>query len=171
MSILTLAKSNLLSPPFSASGSACSGARIKSDLKLPTPLPTLLSTYLLLAIGLKGGTALAKADAAELALPAVATVAIGCLIPVVSFFVLQRIARMPTTAAAAMAAFYGSVSAVTFTAAMTFMERGNFAVEGFMPSLSRDPGGPRNHRGAPARSTVQRELSGLGVGVPPCSAR
>ena len=42
---------------------------------------------------------------------------------------------MPTSAAAARAAFYGSVSAVTFTAAMTVMERGDHPVEGFMASL------------------------------------
>ena len=135
VSILTLARSNLLSPPVLSFGLGMFGARVKSDLKLPSPLPTLLSTYLLLAIGLKGGTALAKADAGELALPAVATIAIGCLIPAVTFFVLRRIAGMPTSAAAAMAAFYGSVSAVTFTAAMTFMERGDYPVEGFMASL------------------------------------
>ena len=111
------------------------GARVKSDLKLPSPLPTLLSTYLLLAIGLKGGSALAKANIRDVALPAIATIGVGCLIPTITFFVLQRIARMSTTAAAAMAAFYGSVSAVTFTAAMTFMERGEFEVEGFLPSL------------------------------------
>lgn len=135
MSILTLARANLLSPPVLGFGLGMIGTRLKSDLKLPSPLPTLLSTYLLLAIGLKGGTALAKADAADLALPALATIAVGCLIPVVTFFVLQRVARMSTSSAAAMAAFYGSVSAVTFTAAMTFMERGNYAVEGFLPSL------------------------------------
>lgn len=135
VSILTLARSNLLSPPVLSFGLGMLGTRLKSDLKFPTPLPTLLSTYLLLAIGLKGGTALAKADPGELALPAIATVAIGCLIPAVTFFVLQRVARLPAGAAAAMAAFYGSVSAVTFTAAMTFMERGDYAVEGFLPSL------------------------------------
>ena len=67
--MLTLARSNLLSPPVLSFGLGMFGTRVKSDLKLPAPLPTLLSTYLLLAIGLKGGTALAKADAAKLALP------------------------------------------------------------------------------------------------------
>lgn len=135
MSILSLAKANLLSPPVLSFGLGMFGARIKSDLKLPAPLPTLLSTYLLLAIGLKGGSALATADVGDVALPALATIGVGCLIPVVTFFVLQRGTRMSVTGAAAMAAFYGSVSAVTFTAAMTFMERGDYAVEGFLPAL------------------------------------
>lgn len=135
VSIMSLARANLLSPPVLAFGLGMLGTRMKSDLKLPAPLPTLLSTYLLLAIGLKGGAALAKADPGDVALPAIVTVGIGCLIPVVTFYVLRRLARMPAASAAAMAAFYGSVSAVTFTAAMTFMERGKYAVEGFLPSL------------------------------------
>ncbi len=135
VSILTLARANLLSPPVLSFGLGMFGARIKSDLKLPSPLPALLSTYLLLAIGLKGGSALAKSDASDVALPALATIGIGCLIPIITFFVLQRVAKLSTMNAAAMAAFYGSVSAVTFTAAMTFMERGDYAVEGFLPSL------------------------------------
>ena len=133
--MMTLARANILSPPVLGFGLGMVGTRLKSDLKLPSPLPTLLSTYLLLAIGLKGGTALAKADVSELALPAMATVGIGVAIPIVAFFVLVRIGRMSVSTAAAMAAFYGSVSAVTFTAALTFMERGGFAVEGFLPSL------------------------------------
>ena len=132
---MTLARANLLSPPVLGFGLGMVGTRLKSDMRLPTPLPTLLSTYLLLAIGLKGGTALAKAEIGELALPAVATIGVGATIPVVAFFVLLRLGRLTAHNAAAMAAFYGSVSAVTFTAAMTFMERGGFAVEGFLPSL------------------------------------
>jgi uncharacterized protein len=135
VSMLTLAKANLLSPPVLGFGLGAVGTRLKSDLKLPAPLPALLSTYLLLAIGLKGGTALAKSSVSELAVPALATLGLGIFIPLVAFFTLHRIGRLETSTAAAMAAFYGSVSAVTFTAAMTFMERGNFAVEGFLPSL------------------------------------
>jgi uncharacterized protein len=133
--MMTLARNNLLSPPVLAFALGIIGTRLKSDLKLPSPLPALLSTYLLLAIGLKGGAALAKADVSELAWPAVATIAVGVTIPLVAFFALLRIGRLSAHNAAAMAAFYGSVSAVTFTAAMTFMERGNYPVEGFLPSL------------------------------------
>jgi hypothetical protein len=133
--MLTLARANLLSPPVLAFGLGVFGARVKSDLRLPSPLPTLLSTYLLLAIGLKGGAALGKAEAGDLALPALATLAIGCLIPVASYVVLAGPGRMQPRMAAAFAAFYGSVSAVTFTAATTFMEKEGIAFEGFLPSL------------------------------------
>ena len=67
------------------------------------------------------------------ALPALATVTLGCIIPLASFVVLKH--KLAVALAAAVAAFYGSVSAVTFTAAMTFMEEADLPVEGFLPSL------------------------------------
>ena len=133
--VLTLARANLLSPPVLAFGLGVFGARVKSDLRLPSPLPTLLSTYLLLAIGLKGGAALAVADAGDLALPALATLGLGIVIPLISYAALNGPGRMPARQAAAFAAFYGSVSAVTFTAATTFLDKQGIPVEGFMPSL------------------------------------
>ncbi len=133
MNIVQLAQTNLLSAPVLAFGLGLGGAKLKSELRLPAPLPTLLSTYLLLAIGLKGGAALRESSVTDLALPALATVALGCVIPLVSFAVLRRKLGVPL--AAAVSAFYGSVSAVTFTAAMTFMEEAELPVEGFLPAL------------------------------------
>lgn len=133
--MLSLARANLLSPPVLAFGLGVFGARVKSDLRLPAPLPTLLSTYLLLAIGLKGGTALSTADGGDLLLPAIATLGLGVVIPLVSYLVLHGPGHMPARQAAAFAAFYGSVSAVTFTAATTFLEKEGIPFEGFMPSL------------------------------------
>jgi uncharacterized protein len=133
--VLSLARDNLLSPAVLAFCLGVFGARVKSDLRLPSPLPTLLSTYLLLAIGLKGGTALGKSSFSDLWLPALATLVIGCAIPVATFAVLRGPGRLPVRQAAAFAAFYGSVSAVTFTAATTFMEKQGTPYEGFLPSL------------------------------------
>jgi uncharacterized protein len=135
MSTLSLARDNLFSPPVIAFTVGMVGARLKSDLRLPTPLPALLSTYLLLAIGVKGGAALAASRVGELAAPALATIAVGCTIPILTFWFLIGPGKVPPQMAAAFAAFYGSVSAVTFTAAMTFMEKEDIAVEGFLPAL------------------------------------
>ena len=120
------------------------GTRVRSDLKLPSPLPTLLSTYLLLAIGLKGGAAMAKADAGDLALPAIATIAIGCMIPAVTFFVLRRIARMPINASAAMAAFTAR-SRPSPSLAMTFMERGGYKGRRLPALTPYNPGDRGDH--------------------------
>ncbi|MBO8886307.1 sodium-dependent bicarbonate transport family permease, partial [Staphylococcus aureus] len=58
--------SNLLSPMVLAFGLGAVATVLKSDLRLPPGLYTALSTYLLFAIGLKGGVALSEASVAEL---------------------------------------------------------------------------------------------------------
>jgi uncharacterized protein len=135
MSFFSLASANLLSPAVLAFALGVLGARLNSDLRLPAPIPTLLSTYLLLAIGLKGGVALANADASDLPVPVVATLVIGTAIPLATYLVLRRFSDLTVPMAAAFAAFYGSVSAVTFTAANTFVLDQGLKVEGFLPAL------------------------------------
>jgi uncharacterized protein len=135
VSVTQLARDNLLSPPVLGFGLGVLGARLRSEMRLPAPLPTLLSTYLLLAIGVKGGIALRGSDLSDLLAPLGLTLALGAAIPGVVFVALRRFAKVPVPLAAAFAAFYGSVSAVTFTAAMTFMESEGIAVEPFLPAL------------------------------------
>jgi hypothetical protein len=67
--------------------------------------------------------------------PAVATLVIGCLTPVTSYFVLRRLGKFNIADSAGIAAHYGSVSAVTFIAAQQFMASQKLPVEGFLPTL------------------------------------
>ena len=108
---------------------------IRSDLRLPEELYVALSVYLLFAIGLKGGVEMSVTPIGEIFLPAVVTVALGVMIPVIVYLILRRLGRFSTPDAAAIAAHYGSVSAVTFTAALTAMQAMGVPVEGFMPAL------------------------------------
>ena len=93
------------------------------------------SLYLLLAIGLKGGVELAEASLADLWLPAVATLSLGLLIPVGVFAAGRGPLRLGIDDASSLAAHYGSVSVVTFTAAVTLLEARDVEVEGFMTTL------------------------------------
>lgn len=126
---------NLLSPMVLAFALGVVAVLVRSDLKLPGDLYTVLSIYLLFAIGLKGGAELSVTPLASLVWPALVTVALGVTIPVVAYAVLRRLGRFGVADAAAVAAHYGSVSAVTFTAALTVMATLNVPVEGFMPAL------------------------------------
>ena len=117
---LSLVFANLANPPvlFFFLGMLAVWAR--SDLDLPQPVPKLLAVYLLLAIGFKGGVELNKSglDAGVLtALGAALLVALA--MPVWTFFLLRR--RLGVANAAAIAATYGSVSAVTFIAATSLL--------------------------------------------------
>ncbi len=108
---------------------------IKSDLKLPQGLYTSLSICLFFAIGLKGGVALKATTISELGLPVLATVIISLLTPTLAYNVCRRIGKLDRTDAAAMAAHYGSVSAVTFIAATTFAQMQGLKPEGLLPAL------------------------------------
>jgi hypothetical protein len=102
---------------------------------LPDPIHTWISTYLLLAIGLKGGQSLKGSDISSLVMPATLTIAFGIVIPVVVFFVTTKLLKLNAPDAGSIAAHYGSVSVVTFTAAMVFAAEADFITEPFMTSL------------------------------------
>jgi len=135
MGIAELAQANLTTPAVLAFVLGVVAVKIHSDLKFPPAVTTLLSTYLLLAIGLKGGWALADSGFGQLWAPALVTLAVATIVPVVVFAILRKVNRYSVSDAAALAAHYGSVSAVTFTAAVAFVAAAGQPSEGFMPAL------------------------------------
>ncbi|MEF3275463.1 MAG: sodium-dependent bicarbonate transport family permease [Chloroflexus sp.] len=135
MAIVELVQINLLSPMVLAFALGIVATLVHSDLKLPDELYTTLSIYLLLAIGLKGGIALSQTSLAAFWAPAIATLALGLIIPVIAYTVARRLGRLSIADAAALAAHYGSVSAVTFAASQTFLDTVGVRYEGFMPAL------------------------------------
>ena len=135
MNSLNLAIENLTSPPVLAFVLGALAVVVRSDLRLPDAIHTWISTYLLLAIGLKGGHSLRDSDLASVTNPALLTIAFGLAIPVAVFFVLHQVLKQSAPNAGSIAAHYGSVSVVTFTAAMVFASEADFIVEPFMTSL------------------------------------
>ena len=135
MNSLDLAIENLTSPPVLAFVLGALAVILRSDLRLPDPIHTWISTYLLLAIGLKGGQGLKESELSTLVTPAALTVAFGIAIPAVIFFVTTKLLRLSAPDAGSLAAHYGSVSVVTFTAAMIFAAEADFITEPFLTSL------------------------------------
>ncbi len=105
---------------------------VRSDLKIPGVLYESLSIFLLLAIGLKGGVELARYPLLDVALPALAVVAAGALIPLAAFPVLRHLGKLSRADAGSIAAHYGSVSVVTFAVGSTYLARLGEAAEGYM---------------------------------------
>jgi uncharacterized protein len=96
-------------------------AMLKSDLEIPESSSKFISLYLLFSIGFKGGQELQHSDlTAEIYWSLLFGLVIAAAIPIYTFFILKR--RMEISNAGAIAAAYGSVSAVTFIAAVTFLE-------------------------------------------------
>lgn len=108
--------------------------QLKSDLNIPENSSKFISIYLLFAIGFKGGHELAHSsiDMEVLATILFALLA-ASLVPVLVFFVVRR--RFTTANAAAVAAAYGSVSAVTFVTAITYLERQEITFGGHMVAI------------------------------------
>ena len=94
---------------------------IRSDLEVPQPIPKFLSLYLLLSIGLKGGIELSHSGInAHVITTLGIAVLTSFIIPVYTFFILKK--RINVYDAGAIAATYGSISAVTFITATAFLK-------------------------------------------------
>lgn len=132
---MNLLAENLVSPVVLCFVLGIVARWIKSDLAVPEPVYQGLSIYLLLAIGLKGGAALASTPVGEMLLPATLTLALGVLTPVSAYFLMRRFGKLGIQDAAAVAAHYGSVSVVTYLAASEAVTRAGMPGEGYLPAL------------------------------------
>ena len=122
---------NLLSAPVLFFFLGILAVVLGSDLEIPSPLPKLFSLYLLLAIGFKGGVELSESGLGPMVLNTIAAaILMSLLVPLGSFLVLRG--RLGADNAAAVAAAYGSISAVTFITAQSFLNVLKVPYDGFM---------------------------------------
>ncbi len=127
----SLIVSNILNPPVLFFFLGMTAVFVKSDLEIPAPVPKLLSLYLLFAIGFKGGVELVKSGITqEVILTLLASVLMACTVPIYTFFILRL--KLDTYDAAAIAATYGSISAVTFITASAFLGEIGIKYDGYM---------------------------------------
>ncbi|CAC5344165.1 MULTISPECIES: sodium-dependent bicarbonate transport family permease [Planktothrix] len=122
---------NILNPPVLFFFLGVLAVFCKSDLEIPPPLPKLFSLYLLLAIGFKGGYELSESGInTQIALTLMASIIMALVVPAYSFFILRL--KLDAYNAAAIAATYGSISAVTFITASSFLEKLHIEYGGHM---------------------------------------
>lgn len=104
---------------------------VKSNLEIPPQISRFLSLYLLMALGLKGGFALHKSGfTSEIAFSLGLAVFLAVIIPIIGYLILRR--KLSAFDAAAIAATYGSVSAVTFITATQYLDQYGIAYGGHM---------------------------------------
>ncbi|MDP1579686.1 MAG: sodium-dependent bicarbonate transport family permease [Candidatus Didemnitutus sp.] len=122
---------NFLSPPILFFLLGIAATLLRSDLELPQPLPKVFSLYLLFAIGFRGGVELSHSGLSNgvmLTMGAAMLMAFG--VPLFAFLILRL--RLDTANAAAIAATYGSISAVTFITAAAFLDSSGVTYSGHM---------------------------------------
>ena len=134
--LLQIAAGNFLSPIVLFFALGVAAGYVRSDLSIPEPISKSLSLYLMLAIGFKGGVALAASGISSLVVVAlIMAVSLSLVLPVIAFSLLRVATSLDTRNAAAIAAHYGSVSIVTFVAATSFLEYRDVRYEGFLVAM------------------------------------
>jgi uncharacterized protein len=152
---------------------------IRSNLEIPAQFSRFLSLYLLMSLGLKGGFALAETGFTPAVLQSLGcAIVLAIVVPLVSFALLRKL--ISEFDAAAIAATYGSVSAVTFITATQYMETSNIAFGAHMSaamalmespaimlavifaSMARAAKRKSDANGAPSSASVGGAASGLG---------
>ncbi|MDH6241513.1 sodium-dependent bicarbonate transport family permease [Polynucleobacter sphagniphilus] len=104
---------------------------VKSNLEIPQPISRFLSLYLLMALGLKGGFALNKSGfTPEIALSLGLAITLAILIPLLGYNLLKH--KLDKLDAAAIAATYGSISAVTFITTTQVLDQNGISYGGHM---------------------------------------
>ncbi len=107
---------------------------LKSDLEIPPNSSKFISLYLLFSIGFKGGQELShEAFTTEIGWSMLFGIGISSLIPAYTFFILKR--KLSVYDAGAIAAAYGSVSAVTFVTAVSYLESQQLSLHGHMVAI------------------------------------
>ena len=118
----SLILSNILNPPVLFFFLGMIAVFVQSDLEIPNPLPKLFSLYLLVAIGFKGGHELIESGLnSSIIVTLLAAILMASIVPVYSFFILRI--KLDNYNAAAIAATYGSISAVTFITASSLLDK------------------------------------------------
>lgn len=107
---------------------------LKSDLEIPSNSSKFISLYLLFAIGFKGGQELSHENLTfEIGWSMLFGIIIASVIPLYTFFILRN--KFQVFDAGAIAAAYGSVSAVTFVTAVSYLESHQLALHGHMVAI------------------------------------
>lgn len=131
---LDLLVSNLTSPAFLFFILGILAVKLKSDLEIPANSSKFISLYLLFSIGFKGGQELShESFSSEIAWSMLFGIGISLLIPVYTFFILKR--KLTVFDAGAIAAAYGSVSAVTFVTAVSYLDSEKLYLHGHMVAI------------------------------------
>jgi hypothetical protein len=142
---------------------------LKSNLEIPPQISRFLSLYLLMALGLKGGFALAQSGlTAEVLVSLGAALGMAFLVPLLGYWMLRRF--LNGFDAAAIAATYGSVSAVTFITAVQYLDTHGIVFGGHMAAAMALMESPAILLAVLLANHARKKLAAASGGVPAASA-
>ncbi len=137
MEILQLFTQNLLSPPILFFVLGIIAGFLRSDLNVPEQISRYLAIYLMMAIGFKGGVAIAETP--DIDWQVIATILAGIITgftqPFIGYWLLKWTTKLDSPTAAAVSAHYGSISMVTFVTAVSFLETSAVIYAGYIVAV------------------------------------
>ncbi|MCG7495220.1 sodium-dependent bicarbonate transport family permease [Thalassobius sp. Cn5-15] len=134
---LTALVGNLLAPTVLFFILGLIAAVARSDLSIPDGAAKIMSIYLLMAIGFKGGAAVGQEGVSGHLIGAlIAGGVLSFVLPFVAFVLLRGMTRLDNLNAAAVAGHYGSISIVTFVTAVSLLEARGLSSEGYMVAVA-----------------------------------
>ena len=138
---------------------------VKSDLEIPPNSSKFISLYLLFSIGFKGGQELShETFTSEIGFSMLFGICISAIIPLYTFFILKR--KLNVFDAGAIAAAYGSVSAVTFVTAVSYLESQQMILHGHMVAIMALMESPAIVIGLVLISIFNKEESSTNINIP-----
>ena len=139
--------------------------QVKSDLKIPENSSKFISIYLLLSIGFKGGQELSHSGLhLDTILAMLLGLTLATVIPVISFFIATQ--KMSIANAGAIAATYGSISAVTFLPANSFLEMQGEHFNGYMIAVMALMEAPASIVGVMLIKYYSKDATSNGTNIP-----
>lgn len=137
MHFIEIFSENLLSPAILFFALGVIAGYIKSDLDVPDSISRYLAIYLMMAIGFKGGAAIAASPSINLIMAAtiLAGICMSFAQPFLSYALLRATTNLDRPTAAAVGGHYGSVSIVTFVTAVSFLATQGITHQGWMPAV------------------------------------
>ena len=137
MDFFHLLTQNFLSPAILFFVLGVLAGFFKSDLEIPDGVSRYLPLYLMMAIGFKGGVAMAATPLLDTTflLLVMAGLGFGFLFPLFGFALLRKTTPLDTPTAAAVAAQYGSISMVTFVTGVAFLNQNSIPYAGYIVAI------------------------------------
>ncbi|MFE8702358.1 sodium-dependent bicarbonate transport family permease [Cytobacillus sp. FJAT-54145] len=133
--VIDIVYANLLSPMILFFILGIIAVLVNSDLKVPEAFYTGYTMIILFTIGIKGGTELRSIPLSSVVIPMLTAILLSLIMLFIAYFVLKYIFKYSKVDSLATAAHYGSVSAVTFTAGIAFIEKMGVSYESYISAI------------------------------------
>ncbi|NOJ30254.1 MAG: sodium-dependent bicarbonate transport family permease [Nitrososphaeraceae archaeon] len=135
MDILAIVQANVLTPIVLFFILGVIAARIKSDLRIPDAISSILPIYLLAAIGLHGGIEMRKTGFESMVIPMIAAIVLSIIMTLYHYQILRKIGKFNIFDSYALASTYGAVGAVTFSVGLSFLRSQSISSEGYLAAI------------------------------------